>query len=416
MSLANAHRWLGGAALAGRGVRAALQIGADAVSEQLGRALPRTPEQLARADVVNRLLSTAAPASGRALPPVESVSLSGVDFESSNCINFLVDLDFGTRVGTEAGSDALPKTAYVKLPCAERTTRIFANAMGFWPLECLFCEQVAHQVPIRVPRVYAVAQRGSRFALLLENLHETPGARLFINRDMAAGTTPERAERVLDAFAEMHAHFWAWPDAAREALLPERFNTYTAPRWRGITRALNAMAIEPARKAAPELVTDEVAATCHLAIERWDEMIEWWYASPRTLCHGDSHLGNCFEYPTDEGLRVGMIDFQAVHWAPGMRDVQYFLINSLEPDVLASHEEALIRGYCEALAKRGVELGFDDAFAQYRAFSYQTLMVGVVPLGLSALTERDETVLAITRRSTAAVARLGLRDWIEELR
>ena len=89
--------------------------------------------------------------------------------------------------------EAPPGTLYAKLPCAELGTRAFANAVGFWEVEATFCERIASQVPIRVPRVHAVARRGARFVLLLENLHETPGTRLFLNRDMAAGTTPERA-------------------------------------------------------------------------------------------------------------------------------------------------------------------------------------------------------------------------------
>ena len=98
-----------------------------------------------------------------------------------------------------------------------------------------------------------------------------------------------------------------------------------------------------------------------------------------------------------------------------MRDVQYFMINSLEPDMLVAHERDLIGVYCDELAHCGVELGRDDAFQQYRAFSFQTLLVGVVPLGLGNLTERDSTVLAITRRSAAAVERLEFREWLEEL-
>ena len=131
--------------------------------------------------------------------------------------------------------------------------------------------------------------------------------------------------------------------------------------------------------------------------------------------HGDSHLGNCVEYPTPDGLRVGLIDFQATHWSKGMRDVQYFLINSLEREVLEANETELIGGYCDELAQRGVSLSRGEAFEQYRAFSLQTLMVGVVPLGLGSLTERDSTVRAITRRSAAAVERLGFREWLEDL-
>lgn len=411
----NLDRWLGSAKLAARTAGSFAQIAGDALAERLGGALPRTREQIANVETLDALLRRYAPDDTPPLPPLRAVRLPGVDFESSNCVNFLIETDFAEATASRSSELDRPSTIYVKLPCEELATRSFANTLGFWPLEVHFCAHVAQHIPIRVPRVYAAAKRGARFVLLLENLHEIPGARLFINRDMAAGTTPERAERVLRSFAKMHAHFWGRSETEREAILPADFNTFTAPRWRGVTRALNASALEPAHKAAPELVSERLVETCRMALDRWDSVLEAWYRGPLTLVHGDSHLGNCFEYPTDEGTRVGMIDFQAVHWSKGMRDVQYFLINSLEPDVLEANEDTLIRGYCEALAEYGVALSFDDAFEQYRAFSYQTLMVGVVPLGLSSLTERSETVLTVTRRSAAAVERLGFRDWVEGL-
>ena len=91
---------------------------------------------------------------------------------------------------------------------------------------------MARHVPIRIPRVYAVAQKGSRFVLLLENLHETPGVQLFINRDMAAGTTPARAERVMKSSPRCTRRSGAGSEAEREKILPARFNTFTAPRSR----------------------------------------------------------------------------------------------------------------------------------------------------------------------------------------
>ena len=413
--MAQTGHWRGTLELAARTAGSFVQIAGDAVSERLGRALPRTREQIADPDVLNDLILRYVPPGLEPLPKITSVRLPGVDFESSNCINFLIEIEFEPGAKGSDPNRPLPKTLYVKLPCQELATRSFANTLGFWPLECTFCERVAQHVPIRVPRVYAAARRGSRFVLLLENLHEIPGAKLFINRDMAAGTTPERSERVLRSFAEMHAHFWGWPEAERERLLPAVHNTFTAPKWREVTRALNASAIAPAMKAAPDLVSARLGETYRLAIDRWDALLEAWYQGPLTLIHGDSHLGNCFEYPTHDGPRVGMIDFQATHWSKGMRDVQYFMINSMEPDVLAANDEALIRGYCDRLAQHGLELPFDEAWEQYRAFSFQTLMVGVVPLGLSSLTERSETVLTVTRRSAAAVERLGFREWLEGL-
>ncbi|MCP5056575.1 MAG: hypothetical protein GY937_07575 [bacterium] len=143
--------------------------------------------------------------------------------------------------------------------------------------------------------------------------------------------------------------------------------------------------------------------------------IEAWYGEPLTLIHGDSHLANCFEYTTPDGPRMGMIDFQGAQWCKGIRDVQYHLIDSLEPEVLATHESALINHYVAELGRRGVELSGDDARDQYRALSFQTLMVAVVSIGLGSLTERDDTVRTVLARSVAAIDRLRFREWLESL-
>ena len=409
--MSRARHWRGGLQLSARTASSAIRIAWDAAGGFTGRALPLSPEEVAEPSVINDLLGADPRWQGSGPPKVGAVRLPGVEFESSNCQNFLIEWDF---VETGDG-EALPRTAYVKIPCKEMSTRLFAHSLGFWELETFFCRSVAQQIPIRVPRVYAAVQKGSRFALLLENLHEIPGARLFLNRDMAAGTTPQRAARIVRGLAEMHARFWGWSEAQREALLPAAFNTYTAAGRKEVTRALNASAIGPAVRRAPEILSGRLAETYRLAIEKWDALLEAWYSGPLTLVHGDSHLGNCFEYPGDEGLRMGMIDFQAVHWSQGMRDVQYFMINSLDSEVLVAHENELIAIYCDELTRYGIELHPDEAFQQYRAFSFQTLLVGVVPLGLSNLTERNSTVLAIARRSAAAVERLGFREWLEEL-
>src|SRR5262245_20000072 len=387
---------LGGLALGGSTARAIATIGLDAVREPLGGALPRTAEQLARPEVIARLLGV----------PVRAVRLPGVDFESSNCRNFLIEVE---------GEDGTRRTLYAKLPARELRTRAFANALGFWALECTFCERVAAHVPVRVPRVHAVARRGSRFVLLLENVRELPGARLFVNRDMAAGTTPERARLCLSAFAELHAAFHGWDAARREALLPAALHPFLPPRRNAITRVLNGAALEPTRRAAPDLFGAEHVALCRRALARFDALNDFWYRGPLTLVHGDSHLANTFEYLAPSGPRMGLLDFQAVHWSKGIRDVQYFLIHSLEPDVLAAHEDALIDHYLAELARFGVTLDGEEARAQYCAFSFQTLLVGVVSLGLGGLTEREATVRTVLRREVAAIERLRFGAWLERL-
>jgi hypothetical protein len=232
---------------------------------------------------------------------------------------------------------------------------------------------------------------------------------------MAAGTTPERARQCLRTFADLHTAFWGWTKEERDNLIPARLHTYLAPGGREMTRALSAAAIGPAHKAAPDIFRAEHAALCRQATKKWNALIEAWYSDPLTLIHGDSHLANCFEYTTPDGPRMGMIDFQGMHWCKGIRDVQYFLINSLEPELLAKHEDELIDYYVAALSERGVALDPEDAREQYRAFSFQTLMVAVTSIGLGSLTERDATLRTVLRRSVAAIERLGFGEWLGAL-
>ena len=168
-----------------------------------------------------------------------------------------------------------------------------------------------------------------------------PGVRLFVNRDMAAGTTPERAARALEVLAELHAGFWGWTRRAARGPAPARAAPVPlAAAARGVARAQRR-----GDRAVPLTRARGLLAGARRAVPARDRAL----GSPDRglVCavrsrssHGDSHLGNLFEIDTPDGPAMGMLDFQAVHWSKGMRDVQYFLINSLAPDVLASTSRA----------------------------------------------------------------------------
>ena len=95
------------------------RIAGDRVDEAFGRALPRTPEQLADPRVLDELFANHAPPGAPRLPRVRRAHLPGVRFESSNCTNFLIEVEFA------GGPDpALPRTLYAKLPARERAMRV----------------------------------------------------------------------------------------------------------------------------------------------------------------------------------------------------------------------------------------------------------------------------------------------------
>ena len=111
---------------------------------------------------------------------------------------------------------------------------------------------------------------------------------------------------------------------------------------------------------------------------------------------------------------MGMLDFQAVHWGKGVRDVQYFLIDSLPVDVLARHEQDLVKYYVERRAVHGEPINFDLTWQEYRGFTYHTLMTIVVSIGFGALNEAHGSYMKdVLRRSVAAVDRVDYAGWLD---
>jgi hypothetical protein len=255
-----------------------------------------------------------------------------------------------------------------------------------------------------------IADKGSRFILILEDLHASGNLRLFTNSDMIEGVSIERAKQCVGAFASLHAAFAGVSRDERAAILPRELHPFNSPNARALSPLLSRAAIGPCHRKAPELFPGEMVVLYRRTLEHYDTLLEYWFQEPLTLIHGDSHLGNFFV--ADD--RMGMLDWQAAQWAKGIRDLQYFLINSMRQDLLAANERSLIGHYTAELARHGVALDEEEAWAQYRAYAFQTLMTAVVSLGLGTMTEMDEVLTVILERSVAAIRRVRFADWLDE--
>jgi hypothetical protein len=377
---------------------------ADAALDWHPRTLPRRGAAVEGAEFLNRLLGEHGTDAARRAARARAVSVGSQRPPSSNCSNRLLEIDW------ERG-EGMPRTLFLKLPGEPLGTRFFCNALGVWELECEFFRRFAHDFPLRLPAVHAVATRGSRFALLQEDLGADASVRLFTNRAMLDGVPLELARRCIDAFAVFHAHYHGLDAGERERRLPLARHPFLSPAMSTISQAINVAAVAPCQRKAPTLFTAPRAARFRAAMRRWSDLQAWWYREPLTLVHGDSHIGNFFV----DGERMGMLDFQAPHWSKGIRDVQYFLVNSMQAELLARHERELVSHYAAALRARGVALADDEAWEQYRGFSFQPLMTIVTSLGLGPLTERDTVMEEVLARAIAAVERTGFDDWLAAL-
>lgn len=376
----------------------------DACKDLLGIAMPYTADQAVTPAVLSDWLNRYRVEPLSAVVNIQGVRILNIPSISSNCNNVVVEVD-------QLGDPVLPKSLFIKLPMASLTTRWFFSVIGSWQLESLFFKSVAHAVPLRTPITYATAFRGSRFFLIQENLHEDPEVQLFTNPDMLEGPSLELVRKCLDAFACLHACHYDLSEGEREAILPMRHHPFLSAKMRLVSQTLNAMALKPCMSKLPGVIPAEVVDAYQLTQQHWNQLLEHWFSGPLSMLHGDSHLGNFFV----SGDEMGMLDWQAVHWGKGVRDVQYFLIDSLPAKVLAEHEREFVNYYVSRRAVHGTAIDPEQTWQDYRSFSYHTLMTIVVSIGFGALNEEQDSLMQeILNRALAAVERVDYAGWLAD--
>jgi hypothetical protein len=377
--------------------RAALQLGWNALESAIGRV---------RAGAIPGGVGDVTPAwLTRALQPcAEGVVVSRVD---------AVGLASGTterarlmlRFEGPGRRADLPDAMFVKLAPRDLRTRLFVGLLGLGRSEVAFYRTAREGLPVRAPRVYfaAAARRGARFVLLLEDLVAS-GCRF---ADITTPSDPERAGAVMRGLARLHARHWESPrlhgDLAWSRGSPQD------PIFR-IGRFLSDLSLRPALSRFGELVPVELQGAAGFVSRHRLALEAYWARPPLTLIHGDAHLGNLFF----DGPEVGFLDWQVAQRGQGLRDVTYFLTNSLSVETRRAHGEELIRVYLAALAEAGAPpVPFSLAWEQHRLHALYTWISCIVTAAAATL-QREAVVRAGLERSSAAVMDLdslgALRD------
>ena len=140
----------------------------------------------------------------------------------------------------------------------------------------------------------------------------------------------------------------------------------------------------------------ELLALCLANADRVAELLA---EGTPTLVHGDSHIGNMLRHDDDPIL----IDWAMVSCAPGLRDVAYFIGNSVPPEVRREHEQQLLRRYLAALAERGVDIPYDEAWDRYRLHMVTGWIAAVATAGMGDALQPIEIGMRATERSNLAI-------------
>ena len=147
-----------------------------------------------------------------------------------------------------------------------------------------------------------------------------------------------------------------------------------------------------------------------LYVNRYRDIGSLFNEGETTLIHGDSHIGNLF---VDQG-RTGFYDWAVSSRSPGMRDVAYFLCNSIPTELRRAEEASLLERYRAGLARAGVRLDDEVQHAQYRLFSVYSWVSAATTASMGSRWQPADVGRRALDRTTQAIADLEVLPFLRE--
>ncbi len=332
----------------GNGIRIAGEVARISAHTMLDRARRRPPG--AEAPVPGRVEHITADWLNRVMRPTlgaARIASSSVEHHSAGTS---VRARIRLRYSQSGVTGQLPETIFVK-SASTLVTRIGNGLSGTAPAEAGFYNELRPLLGLEAPfGYYSAAQPGShRSVHLLEDLVSTRGASFC---EPTVQISREQAGQVVEQLALLHGR-GATLELADERR-PRWLRTY--PQWWQATGSFSMIRRYHLRG---QLRADELGLAPRRLAGRGEQLWHAFEASvdahrmlPRTLIHGDTHLGNW--YITGAG-RMGLCDWQCVsagHWS---RDLSYALSSALTVEQRREWEDELIDCYLARLADAGGE-------------------------------------------------------------
>ncbi len=348
-------------------------------------------------------MPVAIPASVEELTPQWFSEALGVRVGSIDVLDAHSGTTGRVRVGV-TGDESLPETLFVKLQPFIPEQREFVRMVGMGVAEAQLYAAVGDELPVRVPEVFCSRYDtdDASFIMVLEDLMAS-GCRFPKPDD------PDVLQVVVslvEELAKLHGAYWGqdlhW--LGRHALSPGGGAGQEARMAGGA--ALVQSALDQFGRDMPA----EFGQLGDLYVERYRDIGALFNEGEKTLIHGDSHIGNLFV----DGGRTGFYDWAVSSRSPGMRDVAYFLCNSIPTDVRRGEEASLLARYRSGLADAGIHLDERVQDAQYRLFSVYSWVSAATTASMGSRWQPAQVGRRAMDRTTQAVADLQVLELLNE--
>lgn len=303
------------------------------------------------------------------------------------------------RVRWNLESDA-PKTLFGKLAPTDPAQRQMVALTDMGRREARFYAELATELPIRVPRPIWSGwsdEDENQYFMLLEDLSEA-GCHFPTSQ---ADDRRQSPEGMIDTLATLHGQYWQSPLFSAEL-------SWIEPPMRS---SLGPLLVKQGMKQFGERMPAPFRALATLYLDHTEAVCDLLDAGPETLTHGDSHVGNTF---LDHG-EVGLLDWACTCRAPGIRDVSYYLCNSVPAAVRRQHQSTLLARYLEKLeASGGIAARFEEAWRQYRRLASCSWIAATATAAAGSRMQPTDVGLRAMERATEAIVDLDTPGLLRE--
>lgn len=302
-----------------------------------------------------------------------------------------------------------PEKLFCKfLPCDPQRKQTVANThMGL--RESRFYKEIAPtlSVDMRIPAIYCARfnEKDDSFVLLMEHIIAS-GCTI---SDGTQTVSVDSAARVLEELALLHLEFETV--AARNARIPwltEKL--FNGARRNHYAPKLISYGLEHHR----HRLSRGFAELSEIYLQKTDQLHDLWTEGPKTLIHGDLHIGNLFD---DHG-RTGFLDWGIISVGTPVRDLSYFLIMSLSTADRRSQQQHLIKHYLDIInSSTSISIDFDTAWRghQLHAAYGVPACCQIITFPEDATDQRKVFANAFLARAQEAIDDLEVVDFIKRL-
>lgn len=295
----------------------------------------------------------------------------------------------------------LPTSMIAKFPSVDEKSRQTGRLTRCYEVEASFYRDLHEALDVSAPRCFHVErdEESDDFLLLLEDFAPCRQG------DQIAGCTPDEARACVDELVKLHGPLWnsafltslGWLNRSESrdrsqsqtlmhTLFPgfiERYHDWLTPEARLIGEQFVADSGSYFRRTLPH----------------------------RTVVHGDFRLDNLLF--RDGG--VGVVDFQTVTHACGAQDLAYFVGAGLTTQVRRDHEHELVHHWVDGLRGYNVSIDFDDAWLEYRRFTFAGYVMAVIASMIVKQTDRgDDMFVAMANRHAQHAVDLDSLDAVRD--